>query len=428
VSKLTEILLWIKKNLFHRKIDSDHLKVDDVSPETLKNVSFNEGDPGRIFGIRRDIVLKIAIGLLCFFLIGFWFAYPKDNKKNAPVNQPQKQEVANSKNAANQFGDGNPNRSANLASRNAQVANGANHTLSPQQLAQQQIQQTQAARRVASNNEVASEPLPLPQMGVRGQYGQPYYSAPYQQATSVPMAQTSAANTAVPDKDPYSAAISFGIGTKKSADTTDAGNTAVPGNASGSSYTVPTDTMLQTGTLIPAMLVSGINSDAGDGQVIAQTETDIYDSLTGSNLLIPAGSRFIGSSKTSNGGRVNIDWSMVVLPNGGAYTLAKSSMIAIDGAGYTGLQGSVNNHSGRTISAGVLTSAIAALGGIAAGNTNTGTTSSSYSTGQLAAQGAMSNLLNSASSIFQKGLNQTATVTIPPGYEFNIFVCQGITF
>ena len=100
-------------------------------------------------------------------------------------------------------------------------------------------------------------------------------------------------------------------------------------------------------------------------------------------------------------------------------------MIAIDGAGYAGLVGNVNNHTSKMLSAGAFTSALAALGGVAAGNTSS---ANNYTAGELAAQGAMSNLLNTASSLFQKNMNVQPTITIQPGYQFNIFVTNSIFF
>ena len=73
--------------------------------------------------------------------------------------------------------------------------------------------------------------------------------------------------------------------------------------------------------MIPAMLFSGINTDA-PGQVIAQIMADVYDTATHSTLLIPAGSRIVGkldtSSKTKGSGRVGVVFSTLLLPDGGS--------------------------------------------------------------------------------------------------------------
>ena len=50
---------------------------------------------------------------------------------------------------------------------------------------------------------------------------------------------------------------------------------------------------LMAGTVIPAALVTGINSDL-PGQVIANVTEAVYDTATGRYLMIPQGSRLIG--------------------------------------------------------------------------------------------------------------------------------------
>ncbi|MGH8787407.1 MAG: TrbI/VirB10 family protein [Cupriavidus necator] len=47
------------------------------------------------------------------------------------------------------------------------------------------------------------------------------------------------------------------------------------------------------GTVIPAALITGINSDL-PGQVIASVTEGVHDTATGKHLLIPQGSRLIG--------------------------------------------------------------------------------------------------------------------------------------
>jgi|GEM_PF-3193573 len=56
---------------------------------------------------------------------------------------------------------------------------------------------------------------------------------------------------------------------------------------------VPTRYVIQTGFSIPALLVSGINSDL-PGMIIAQVSQNVYDTPTGKWLLIPQGTKLIG--------------------------------------------------------------------------------------------------------------------------------------
>jgi type IV secretion system protein VirB10 len=145
----------------------------------------------------------------------------------------------------------------------------------------------------------------------------------------------------------------------------------------------PTPNTLQAGTIIPAVLLTGINTDVG-GQVLAQIEADVYDSLTGSTLLIPAGSRLVGTvGKGAQTGqnRVSVNWQTLMLPTGGSYALG-GSMVAADLSGYGGIPGRLHNHTGGLLRSGFFTSVVAALGSMAAGNTNTNTSARSPARGR----------------------------------------------
>lgn len=182
--------------------------------------------------------------------------------------------------------------------------------------------------------------------------------------------------------------------------------------------------VLQAGTLIPAMLFTGISTDI-PGQVIAQVSADVYDSLTQSHLLIPAGARLLGAytDGTANG-RVNVIFSTLILPDGTALDIG-SSMTAVDGGGYSGILGKVHRHTSRVIGGGMLSSAIAALGSLASGNTSARDT---YTGGQVAMQGALANLIATTSNMLSQQTNVQPTVTVEPGHAFQIYVLQPITF
>lgn len=177
--------------------------------------------------------------------------------------------------------------------------------------------------------------------------------------------------------------------------------------------------------MIPAMLFSGINTDT-PGQVIAQISRDVYDSATETNLLIPSGTRLIGTyqSEGAANGRIAISFATMILPSGAAYNIG-GSMVAVDGNGYNGITGKVHRHLDRAFSAGLLTSAIAALGSYASGDSSA---QNSFTGGQLMMQGAMSNVLNSVSQIVRDSTSTRPTITIEPGYTFHVYVTQPISF
>ena len=76
--------------------------------------------------------------------------------------------------------------------------------------------------------------------------------------------------------------------------------------------------VVQAGTIIPAALITGIRSDL-PGQITAQVTENVYDSPTGSYLLVPQGARLIGQydSQVAFGqSRVLLVWNRLIMPNG----------------------------------------------------------------------------------------------------------------
>jgi type IV secretion system protein VirB10 len=88
----------------------------------------------------------------------------------------------------------------------------------------------------------------------------------------------------------------------------------------------------------------GINSDL-PGQIMAQVAQNVYDTPTGKHLLIPQGSRLVGSysSDVAYGqSRVLVAWQRIVFPDGKAMDIG--TMPGADSAGYAGFNDQVNNH------------------------------------------------------------------------------------
>ena len=121
---------------------------------------------------------------------------------------------------------------------------------------------------------------------------------------------------------------------------------------------------VKAGTLIPAVLVTAINSDL-PGDVIAQVSEHIYDSVTGEFLLIPQGSKLYGryDSVISYGQeRVLVAWQRLVMPNGKSINL--EGMIAADSAGSSGLEDQVDHHFMQLAGAVFLSTAISLSGNL----------------------------------------------------------------
>ena len=181
---------------------------------------------------------------------------------------------------------------------------------------------------------------------------------------------------------------------------------------------------LQAGTVIPGLLLTGLNSDL-PGQILGQTTQNIFDSVTGRHLLLPQGTKVVGSydSRIVYGQeRALIVWSRLILPNGRSISL--EGMPGVDLSGYAGLSDQVNNHYLKLLSGVVFSSLLGAGAQLADGPTYQ-TTNPEYS--QLAVQGVARNANEVGQEITRRNLNIQPTIEIRPGYRFNIFVSKDIT-
>lgn len=103
------------------------------------------------------------------------------------------------------------------------------------------------------------------------------------------------------------------------------------------------DRVLFPGTVIPASLVTDLNSES-PGPVIAQVTQTIFDSATGRIALIPQGARLMGEYRSSSRygqSRVAIIWSRLIMPNGDEVMLDE---VGADPSGAAGVRGEVDNH------------------------------------------------------------------------------------
>ena len=101
----------------------------------------------------------------------------------------------------------------------------------------------------------------------------------------------------------------------------------------------PSPWTLSAGTIIPAVLVTGLNSDL-PGMVIAQVTENVSDTATGRTVLVAQGARLIGryDSLVAYGQRrALLIWQRILFPDGSSITLDK--LPAADPSGYAGLDG-----------------------------------------------------------------------------------------
>ena len=399
----------------------------------LNNPSMAEGVNEKAYGIRKNVVYGIVLFLVCAFLSFSYFGMGSDeNKEKKPKQTEQAADVNNMVNSDRQLQQMN-NRVKNPNGMNPNAAPPMDGGKAANGTAQNNARgNTEAGEQGNAQQRIDNSPKypVIPQRSYSGSYSSPYpVPLPLNPPLQAPQPQK--------EKEDYSASIAFAGDYGKDTKSTDKSaemkavnmsNKAAQQAFAGPAYMELTPNSLQAGTVIPAVLLTGINTDVG-GQVMAQIESDVYDSLTGTQLLIPAGSRLVGNigqGAKEGQNRVAVSWQTLIMPSGGSYTLG-GSMIAADMSGYGGIPGRVHHHSASLLRSGFFTSAVAALGAIASGNTST--TTNTYTAGQLAAQGAMSNLMNTASALIQKGVNNAGTtITVEAGKEFMVYVTMPVQF
>ncbi|CAM3706008.1 IncP-type conjugal transfer protein TrbI (plasmid) [Agrobacterium radiobacter] len=183
---------------------------------------------------------------------------------------------------------------------------------------------------------------------------------------------------------------------------------------------------LKRGSVIPATLITGINSDL-PGRITAQVSQSVYDSATGHRLLIPQGTKLFGryDSKVSFGQRrVLVVWTDIIFPNGS--TLQIGGMSATDAQGHSGFSDKANNHYLKTFGSAVL---IALIG---TGIDMAVPESSTLATQDTASDATRRNFAETfgrvADNTIRRNMDVQPTLAIRPGYKFNVLVDQDIVF
>ena len=192
---------------------------------------------------------------------------------------------------------------------------------------------------------------------------------------------------------------------------------------------------LMPGSVIPSVLLQGINTDL-PGIAVAQVSRDVYDSKTGTRLLLPRGSRIFGtygSDDLLSDQRVLVNWERIDLPNGDTIELAK--VIGADQSGNSGLKDQVHRRTARALTVTGLTSLITA-GLTHAANTNDPEVLRETTDGRFvqepsyadeATREVAQNYSNIVNKIAQRHLDRGPTLTIRPGYEFAIQIAEEIS-
>jgi type IV secretion system protein VirB10 len=172
---------------------------------------------------------------------------------------------------------------------------------------------------------------------------------------------------------------------------------------------------VMAGTVISASLITGLNSDL-PGLVIAQVTDNVYDTVTGETLLIPQGSRLIGTydSVVAFGqSRALVVWQRIVMPNGSSIVI--DNLPATNTSGYSGLEDDVDYHT-WTLLKGIALSTLLGVGGQA-------TFGGQQSNLVEAIRESTQESTNQAGQrIVEKDLNIRPTITVRPGWPLRVIV------
>jgi type IV secretion system protein VirB10 len=183
---------------------------------------------------------------------------------------------------------------------------------------------------------------------------------------------------------------------------------------------------VKAGWLIPAVLEQQLNSDL-PGLIRALVRENVYDTVTGKYILIPAGSTLVGiyNSHVGYGQKaLQAVWRRVIFPDGSSLSLG--GFEGDDSEGAAGFRDQVDNHWGRIFSGALLTSLFAAGIEISQGQNSSVLTQPSY--GQQIGQAVGQQVGQVGVEVTRRNLNIQPTIIVRPGYRFFVRVEKDLLF
>ena len=193
-----------------------------------------------------------------------------------------------------------------------------------------------------------------------------------------------------------------------------------------STLEAPKALTVNTGFVIPATLITGVNSDL-PGHLIGQVSQNVYDTATGQYLLIPQGTKLFGiynSGIMFGQERVMVAWNRLVFPDG--RTLDLGQMAGSDMGGYSGFTDQVNNHYWKLFKSAFLLSMVTAS---VTYTDNKYVNDKDTKSASSAMAEALGNELGSVTTeLIRKHMNVSPTIEIRSGYRFNVIVNKDISF
>lgn len=184
--------------------------------------------------------------------------------------------------------------------------------------------------------------------------------------------------------------------------------------------------IIQAGTLIPGILMTGIYSDL-PGPIIAQVRSPVYDSVSGKHLLIPQGTKLMGVYDTQiayGQERLLVVWKRLMLPNGQSLDLP--SMPGVDVSGTAGFYDHTNHHYAKLLGSAALTSVLGA--GVAFNPSSHQEAKESFDPLSVISKSMSESVIQTGLKLTEKNMDLRPTVEIRPGYHFQLVVTQDLVF
>jgi type IV secretion system protein VirB10 len=174
-------------------------------------------------------------------------------------------------------------------------------------------------------------------------------------------------------------------------------------------------------------LETSLNSDL-PGLATALVRRDVFDSPTGSYLLVPRGARLVGqySSDVQHGdSRLLLAWTRLLLPDGTSYDLSRLPAADLEGA--SGVPAKVDSHLPRLFTTAFLLSVISA--GAQLSQAPSSSDLRGNPTASEIAAGALGQELGQVSSgLLRRGLDVRPSLRLAAGTPFNVQVASDLDF
>lgn len=384
-----------------------------ADPETL----VLRGSPGRVVRFRRGAVVAIAALGSTAIVGAAWFALKPTTFHVIAANEDRPDIAAKAPadalgNAPKSYGDVpqlGPPLPGDLGRPILEHQQSVGVAIPPVG-ADQRPQAAEAEhQRLAAEQKAARESGVM--MQISGSNRPAAAEQPATVASATPSADANTARMALdPDRDPN--------GQKRKADFVGAtdGTSDINPHAlvpSPSPYT------LMAGSVISASLITGLDSDL-PGLITAQVTENAYDSVTGRILLVPQGSRLVGSydSVVAFGQkRALVVWQRIILPDGASVRI--DNVPATDTAGYSGLSDKVDVHTWQLLK-GVALSTLLGVG------TQLSFGSNESDLVRAIRESAQQSGSRAGDQLVTRNLNIQPTIRVRPGWPLRVVVHKDI--